>query len=317
MRKTIIEITFNKQMNDYLMLDWAGISEGFHQRIVKFSEITKYVTNISLKSLFFFLHTFHQKHIQPLQQQDSVLLAAHWTQICPMAYSQHLLKAGLKARFPEGAHRLQHGFCHRVPQLLEEHPEKHQHEQQQSQEYPHVQTQVPAPADGKGQRGGSHQKFSGGRHELRQHPSLSSKSKRMFSFSQTWIFSKVTKTLFCEDSTAMFRQVSNSLGLCERTPFCSPGASLQSKMWWTCWVCVRVVWAVQTPWDEMAEVCACVCSWSLPPLSRQTVAQKPASQFINREREERARERGEKREREKDAFNAIGCLHSSLRWNIT
>lgn len=111
------------------------------------------------------------RHTQALQQA-SVLCFGRFVPFIVFSFSssQHLLKPLFKARLPERAHRLQHRFSHRVPELLEEHPEKKHEEKQEPKEHPHVQAQVPAPAESQGQRGGRHQKFSGGRHGVRKQP---------------------------------------------------------------------------------------------------------------------------------------------------
>lgn len=114
-----------------------------------------------------------QRHTQALQQAS--VPAVFWAELSH--FSQHVLQPLFKARLSERADRLQRGFPHRVPQLLEEHPEEKQHEHQESEEHPHVQAQVPAPAQCQGQRGGRHQKFSGGRHGVRQQPALPTSSK--------------------------------------------------------------------------------------------------------------------------------------------
>lgn len=131
------------------------------------------------------------RHTQALQQASVLYIGRFVPLMVFFSLSQHLLKPVFKARLSERAHRLQHRFCHRVPELLEEHPEKKHEEQQEPQEQPHVQAQVPAPAKSQGQRGGRHQKFSGGRHGVRNQPRLLS-----FLFQKcSWIFSGLRQML--------------------------------------------------------------------------------------------------------------------------
>lgn len=91
--------------------------------------------------------------------------------------SQHVGQPLLTASLPEGADGLQRGFAHRVPQLLEQHPEEQQQEAEEPEEQPHVEAQVPAPGHSQGQRGGRHQELPGGRHGVRQPPALPNASK--------------------------------------------------------------------------------------------------------------------------------------------
>lgn len=65
---------------------------------------------------FKFSYMNKQRHISSLSPGRAL------AQLSP--FSKHVLKLLVKVRLSEGTDRLQHGFSHRVPQLLEEHPEK-------------------------------------------------------------------------------------------------------------------------------------------------------------------------------------------------
>lgn len=106
-----------------------------------------------------FLHDSTKAHSSTPTSLSPGSVSAHLSH-----FSQHALQPLFKARLPERANGLQYRFCHRVPELLEKHPEEKHHQHHESEKHPHIQAQVPAPAQRQGQRRGSHQEFSGGRH---------------------------------------------------------------------------------------------------------------------------------------------------------
>lgn len=201
-----------------------------------------------------------------------------------------MLQPLFKARLPERAGRLQHGFSHGVPELLEQHPEKEEHEYQESEEHPHVQAQVPAPAERHGQRGGSHQKFSGGRHgvRLQTHPSLlprpnNNKKSTLFlplgpaQGWERWCAAAVGAIVQASIQTALV-MLQNS----HRLPWFNPPAGhkcVLSVMRQTCWWCehsVGVVHSADMKWWKS------LCGCSVPPLPCQTPRTKPTLPIYHR-----------------------------------
>ncbi|KAM3612879.1 uncharacterized protein V6R79_016284 [Siganus canaliculatus] len=76
------------------------------------------------------VHNKSSRHtnLQKAQNSTSLSPGAGFTQ--SFHFSQHVLKPLFKVRLSEGATGLQRGFPYRVPQLLEQHPEKEEHEGQ-------------------------------------------------------------------------------------------------------------------------------------------------------------------------------------------
>lgn len=192
-----------------------------------------------------------------------------------------MLEPLLPVRLTERAGRLQRGFAHWVPQLLEEHPEEEQHEGQESEEHPHVQRQVPAPAQSQGQRGGRHQEPLGGRHGVRQHPHLPPLPGTL-SFPSLGSSQGLQMACCCFRSHCFssypaglavieFLCVSMVLILTSGTRVCRPWQANLLRAGARSLSC-------PFPWNEMVKILLQLCRAS--PLPCQTTRTKPALQFM-------------------------------------
>lgn len=219
-----------------------------------------------------------------------------------------MLEPLLPVRLTERAGRLQRGFAHRVPQLLEEHPEEEQHEGQESEEYPHIQRQVPAPAQSQGQRGGRHQEPLGGRHGVRQHPPLPPLSGTL-SFPSLGSSQGLQMVCRCFRSHCFndypaglavieFLCASMVLILTSGTRACPPWQANLLRA-------VARSLSCPFPWNEMVKILLQLCCAS--PLPCQTIRTKPASQFMR----ERKRKGGSMRGSGgwEMPSKITGCLH--------
>lgn len=316
MRKTIIEITFNKQMNDYLMLDWAGISEGFHQRIVKFSEITKYVTNISLKSLFFFFTHFTKSTFNHCNNKTLSSWQPTGHRFVPWLIHSTCWKLGSKQGFLKERTGCSMDFATECLSCLRSTQRSISMSSSSPRSIPTYKLKFQPQLMARGSEVEATRNFLGAG------MSLGSIQAWVPSLREYFPFLKLGSSLRWQRRCSVkIRQPCSDKyptvwGYVKELPS-APLVHPSNQRCGEPVECVCALFELSKPpemkWWRSVRVCAAgVC---LPSPVRLLHKSQPPNSSTENERREREREG--RREREKDAFNAIGCLHSSLRWNIT
>lgn len=120
-----------------------------------------------------------QRHLNPLRHstQSSGLRIAFLRTLPPCKYTQFstvfsfsepVAPAVPKVGLPKRATGLHGSVSHRVPQLLQHHPQQESHQQKKEGKKSKIHTHVPAPSHRKRHRGGGNQEPSRGRHQFPQ-----------------------------------------------------------------------------------------------------------------------------------------------------